>query len=72
MLSINEVLKPQKFKSDFEVKRERDQEVQKTKNVKYRMKKLIDLKKSIGSRVTRNYYIDRDAVANPSPYQPPK
>ena len=72
MLSINEVLKPQKCKSDFQVKREREQEVQKAKNVKYRIKKLIEFKKSIGTIVTRKYYIDRDALANPSPYQPPK
>ncbi len=77
MRSINEVLAPQKFKSDFQVKREKQLIAVKKKagTVNQIMSKLVSTRINQGLRpnqATKRPFMDINASATPSPYQPSK
>jgi len=74
MISINDVLHPQVFKSDFQVKRERKLSVVKVNTKKYQDSRNDynrNIKHGIDVKKTRRPFINFDDSANASHYQPP-
>ncbi len=78
MRSINEVLVPQKFKSDFQVKRDKQLAAAKDRSLTYDEKLRLATKRrrfenpSLQKNGVRRPFIDYNAPAPSSDYQPPK